>query len=200
VLLKRLVDQIHAQNHHGVEVQLYTDSIGGRENFYSLIGLIFEEMKDETFDYWIHLPDDVELRPDFFSRATSHFDTIRRYDPRSVTLNPLRLQSDYRRQWTDFVPRRLGQLWQTQQVDCCWIADRQLGDALEWRIDEVHPARFTYIEGDPVTGSGVGSQMSQRLHEQGYTMYGVSETLLSHGDHESLMNPEERKRNPLTTA
>jgi len=68
------------------------------------------------------------------------------------------------------------------------IAGRGLGEALDWQIYPPDPR---------LTSSGVGSHITRRLRAGGYQMYGVGATLLTHGDHESKMNPAERKLNPL---
>jgi len=78
--------------------------------------------------------------------------------------------------------------------DCCWVTGRELGNALGWKIYEI-----IKVEPRSYRSSGVGRQISRRLHAYGNTMYGVNETLLLHGDHESVMHPEERKTEPLIT-
>lgn len=49
------------------------------------------------------------------------------------------------------------------------------------------------------TSSGVGIQITQQLRRYNAKMYQPTPSLCHHGDHESVMHPEERKKNPLVT-
>ena len=52
---------------------------------------------------------------------------------------------------------------------------------------------------DPNLSSGVGQQISTKLHNKNKSMYHTKTSLVIHGDHESKMNFEERKNKPIIT-
>ena len=45
--------------------------------------------------------------------------------------------------------------------------------------------------------SGVARQLTRRFRKKGFNIYQVYHTMVHHGHEESLMNPEERKKNKL---
>jgi len=61
----------------------------------------------------------------------------------------------------------------------------------------MEPIKPTRWDTNPLLSSGVGWQMSLRLHNKGYGMYHTKESFVSHGDHESKMNKQERVKNKL---
>lgn len=218
-MLRRLLEQIERQGHDfrvivfddGSEcfdelvpwltewdwLELDTGEHCGRLHFWELMDNIFDVVQGRTFDYWFHMPDDVRLRPSFFGRGITYLNELRRLDDKTICLNPLRLGVSPRMQWTGVVPWPTmdGLAYKTQWNDCCWIAERNFGKALDWTINPIE-WDITYAD---KSSSRVGWQISTRLHEAGWSMYQVTSTLLDHGNHESKMNPEERKANPLTT-
>ena len=79
-------------------------------------------------------------------------------------------------------------------TDCGFFCNRQALERIGFKIDPVDPRRFKQ-RGD--ISSGVGQQLTLRFTRAGVKMYKPVKSLAYHGDHESLMNTEERKRNPL---
>ena len=62
----------------------------------------------------------------------------------------------------------------------------------------IEPIPLSRWNGNEHLGSGVGSRISNQLHDKGFKMYNVKEPLLEHlGNDCSLMNPEIRKDEPL---
>ena len=224
-MLNRLLDQIREQGEgYDLQVRVYDDGSdhpvehmppvelihhehGGRELFWEIVSGILMDAQELEYDYWVHLPDDVILRSGFlgstfFGEAIETWEGVKKADPKAVCLSPLKCKRWYHKQWTDFEPKlrtaHLGGgvnrlVWQIQWNDLCWIADRGIGEALDWRIDPID------WNTEPHTSSRVPAQISKRLHAAGHTMYGVGQTLLDYPPHVSLMNPEERELNPLTT-
>lgn len=159
----------------------------GKEHYWELIDLCMGYAGVHDWDYWLHLPDDVTISTEIFDKC------IALYQPGSV-LNPLKVKRKLPRgQFTNKRPRVMsnGLIW-TEWVDCCWFSDRHMGEALNWQIDPVDPGRWFL---DPTLGSGVGSQMSNRLEIARVPMFQVQKTLVFHGDHDSLMNP--KRKEPL---
>ncbi len=206
-MLARLLKQIEEQGKgYEVKVKVIDDNDPaldhcGREGFWQLISDALWFALGTNYDYWFHLPDDVTLRPDFFKTGIETWDGIRRADPLAVCLNPIKIKGPWQVQWVDFEPvlktAHMGKgwnrmVWRIGWNDCCWITDHSLGIALGWRIHET-------TTWGPGWSSGVGRQISQRLYNLGFSMYGVTETLLDHGDHPSVMHPEERERKPNLT-
>ena len=47
------------------------------------------------------------------------------------------------------------------------------------------------------SSSGIGKFLSQKMYEAKFNMYGISPSLIGHGDHESIQFGERRKQVPL---
>ena len=176
---------IHRYNNHG------------KKQYWQLVNHIFEHISKQNVDLFIYMPDDIKICSGFFRKVVSQWYGIS--DPKKIVLN---LGLDNRTQcWTGFerVKCRFGQteVFKTQWVDMLMLFERSFLEALDYRIQPISLSRW---QKDPNLSSGVGQQMSQRLHRLGFSLYQVSEYLISHGDHESMMNPEERKINPLIVA
>ena len=65
---------------------------------------------------------------------------------------------------------------------------------LNYNIEEISKTRWV---GNPNLSSGVGWQLSNRLHNLGKGMYHTKVTMVTHGNHESQMNKLERNKNKL---
>jgi glycosyltransferase involved in cell wall biosynthesis len=166
----------------------------GKKQYWQLVNHIFKFLSKQNFDLFIYMPDDIEICSGFFQKVVSQWYAIS--DPRKIVLN---LGLDNRTQcWTNFerVKCRFGEVevFKTQWVDMLMLFERSFLEALDYRIQPISLSRWSK---NPNLSSGVGQQVSQRLHGLGFSLYQVSEYLISHGNHESMMNPEERKINPL---
>ena len=201
-MLKRLLSHIDAQEtDHEVTVKVFEDPRGGKANYQHLINEVFEFVKSAgEFDYYIQLPDDVELSHGFVNITVSAFDAV------NTTINTgcLSIMLDEGRIgkpcWTKFQPEIINhfayKIHKTQWVDMIYICKRQFFEAINYKIDPIHPERW---QRDPLLSSGVGEQISKRLHGRGVDMYHLISSIAQHGDHESVMNTEERRRTPLTS-
>jgi len=78
-------------------------------------------------------------------------------------------------------------------VDGFFCCDRKALDAIGWGMEPVSPLRFV----NPNISSGVGQQLSKRFFRAGVPVYMPEKSMAFHGDHPSLMHPEERKKNKL---
>jgi hypothetical protein len=81
-------------------------------------------------------------------------------------------------------------------TDCGFFCNRMTLNILKFRIDPIMQERF---HADPLRSSGVGEQLTFRMRNAGVFMLRPNKSLAFHGDHTSIMHPEERKRNPLTS-
>lgn len=73
-------------------------------------------------------------------------------------------------------------------VDCGFFCNRSALDAIGYEFNEVKATKDS---------SGVGRELSKRFLKARVTMYKPVKSLAYHGDHESIMHPDERKKNPL---
>lgn len=78
--------------------------------------------------------------------------------------------------------------------DCNFITNRQTLAKIGFSIMPVFYSRWSSNEN---LSSGVGMRLSQAFYNHNVPMILPAQNYASHGDHESLMNPEERKINPL---
>jgi hypothetical protein len=84
-----------------------------------------------------------------------------------------------------------GKCWGSEQYfDCGGLTNRKTLQKIK-----VHPVSQDWI--NTRTSSGVGYQLTLQLRKIRATMITPAYSLCYHGDHESIMHPEERKKTPL---
>jgi hypothetical protein len=100
--------------------------------------------------------------------------------------------------WTRFWPQLVQfndkRFLQTQWVDMFFISEKKFFAQLEWSISPISPDRWNY---NPELSSGVGQQISIRLHQQKWNLYQSIDKLAEHIGHNSVMNPAIRQKEPL---
>lgn len=79
-------------------------------------------------------------------------------------------------------------------TDCCFFTNRKTLDKLGFFILEVPKERFALNKS---VSSGVGEQLTKRLNNDKTDIYLPHNSFAHHGDHESVMHKDERKKNPL---
>jgi hypothetical protein len=170
----------------------------GKKRYWKLVHRALSTMRSTNADYFYYLADDVQLVPNFFERSINLWDSIR--DRRKVSLHLLLDQREGQPCWTKYQPHIIntprGKVYKSQWVDMLMMFNRRFLEELEYRIDPVDPHRW---DDDPSLSSGVGLQISRRLHQKMDSMYLVTDSLLIHEDEPSVMNPEERKRTPIVS-
>jgi hypothetical protein len=181
-------DKRHLNN---IEVQRFNNH--GKKRYWSLVNNILDTLSAKKSDYYFYLGDDLEVKENFFYDAINSWESIS--DNNKISLN---LLIDSRtKSWTDFerVKRNFSgfDVYQTQWLDMIMIFDEKL---LSHRLNPIPISRW---KDRPLLSSGVGAQLSGRFHESGYGMYQVVSSLVYHGEHDSEMNPEERRINKLTS-
>lgn len=169
----------------------------GKKEAWKMMNAIFREIRDKGAlgGNVFFLDDDMRLCRDFFRRAFEAWASIQ--SPKKGTLHLLVDDSRQGRScWTGVEPAEYNDLVnKTQWVDGAFLCDREFFVALNWRVDPIDSRRWE----NPKVSTGVGEQISHRLHRRRIGMYEVKRSLVVHADVESRYNPNERKTNPLRT-
>jgi len=202
--LKKLVDSLSNQDFKG-EIVVFNDGSTrkydkvnarvfkfpynhGKQRYYELVNHLFRSRGNA--DYYIMIPDDIEVGKDFITHAVDKWNGID--DDKKICLN---LLADNRTEcWTKFKRQDKGDNWLTQWNDCSFIVEEKFFE--EVGNITISAKRWHY---NKMLGSGVGEFISNNLYGKNYNMYQVKTTLVRHGEHVSVMNPQARKENPLKT-
>jgi len=164
----------------------------GKKKFWKIIDTSLKLMKQIDAKYFIFLQDDVTIKENFFYDLKKKYEEIE--DPKKISLSFLSDNRVKSPNWTNYQPRVRGEVIKTQWIELHFICEKKLFEALEYKMEPIKPTRW---DTNPLLSSGVGWQMSLRLHNKGYGMYHTKESFVSHGDHESKMNKQERVKNKL---
>lgn len=164
----------------------------GKKKFWKIIDTGFKLLKQFDSKYYVFLQDDVSIKENFFTDLQKKYDEIE--DPKKISLSFLSDERVKSPNWTGYQPRVRGNVLKTQWIELHFICEKKLFEVLEHRMDPINPNRW---DSNPLLSSGVGWQMSLRLHNKGYGLYHTKESFVSHGNHESKMNKEERIKNKL---
>jgi hypothetical protein len=158
----------------------------GKNGYWRLVRRQLRDCEISDADYFIFLPDDIRLIRHAIPRA---LEIWHRLDA-PATLTLWRLGSlDGRANWTGRVPRPGPYATEIFHVDGNFLCQRPTLEALDYNL--LDPRKKNR------PSSGVGSQMSKRLHALRRHMYRVDESLVTNNDDGiSIMNPEERIINP----
>jgi hypothetical protein len=160
---------------------------GGKENFYKLWQFAFRKAQQSNDDFYMFMPSDF-----------SNIDLDRIYD----YYNQLRHEpfvcniiNDNRKScWGSYNPiKHNSELNRTFFTDCGFFCNRLALEKIDFHINEVHKSRFTRSN----ISSGVGQYLTYVLNKNNVRIYTPISSLAFHGEHESLMHPEERIKNPL---
>lgn len=201
---KNLIKLVNHINRQGSEVIVFDDCSNfdllnhyfvkfeqhyGKKLAYKKFQIIFQWLKTTEYDYYILIPDDIEINSKFINSSIKLFNSI---NTSNKLLNLLTDSRLYSQQWTDFEPIEHKNVLQTQWTDLCFICNKEAINSIY--IQDVHPNRWLNNEN---SGSGVGGNLSRWLNVNGTAMYHPYKSIVKHGKFESLMNPEERKQTPL---
>jgi glycosyltransferase involved in cell wall biosynthesis len=172
----------------------------GKKNYWKTTNELWKQARSKEFDYYIQLPDDVELQDQFISKAINSWNAIE--DAKKICLNlfldGVRLGKTC---WTNFWPQvyvfNEKIYLRTQWVDMFYICEKKFFEQLSWSIHAVDPRRWI---NNPELSSGVGQQISIRLHTKGWHLYQVKQSMAEHISVHSIMNPGIRKKEPMRSA
>ena len=164
----------------------------GKTKFWKIINTSFKIIKKINSKYYIFIQDDVEIKENFFIDLKKNFENIN--DSKKISLSFLSDDRTKTTNWTNYEPKIIGDVIKTQWIELHFICEKKLFDILQFKIEPINPNRWVK---NPNLSSGVGWQLSTRLHSLNYSMYHTKESFVSHGEHESKMNKLERTKNKL---
>ena len=152
---------------------------------------IFDILKLTNCEYYIFLPDDVEVCDDFINKAVKLWDGI--IDPRKMCLSFSHPDRCLKPNFTGIKAVDCGNVILSQWTDLMFICGKDFINEVE--IEEIPLDRWVNNE---LLGSGVGSQISNKLVDKGFNLYNIKEPLVIHkGNEDSKMNPVLRQNQPL---
>lgn len=170
----------------------------GKARAWELHNLMYDALQRDMRkgDLALFFDDDMRLCRRFFKRLLEAWKEVR--SPKTATLH---LMKDSSRQhatcWTGVRPEKVSPtIRKIQWVDGTFVASWQALAAIAWRLDPIPLSRW---EGFPGRSTGVGEQLSVRLHEKGMSLYQVEGSLVVHADVPSQYNASERRRTTLST-
>lgn len=164
----------------------------GKEGFYKLWDFALGQCEESADQFFMFMPDDWS-RIDFpeIERLQQTIEMIRGKHSAYVC----HITNDGRPpQWGAGAHSQFStDLEDVDWVDCGFFCNRAALDYIGYEMAIIPAARFKHKD----ISSGVGEQLTRRFRLAGVPMFRPYKALAFHGDHESVMHPEERKRNPL---
>ena len=161
----------------------------GKKMYWKLVNRMFKDVRHSDADYFFMLADDDILLKNFFSRVIKQWSAIT--NDKKICLIPY--IPKHRKGvpcWTKKEQLLINfggyQIWNCGFVDMRFICERKFFEALGFRINPIPLDRWRKR---PVSGSGVGQQISVRLVER-HNLYLCDEDLVYQVPHNSLMNPQ----------
>jgi FkbM family methyltransferase len=161
----------------------------GRVGHWHQVARELQDLYSSTADWFLFLPDDYQPVPHFFSRSLALWPTL----TPPAALNLAHWRERAAGCWTGMRPRGNGQTIEIGWVDGLYLCRRDLLEKLKFTVRQVED---WWLEEH--TGSGVGSQISKRLHERRAHMYRPERSLAIHQPVPSRMHPELRERETHT--
>ena len=160
---------------------------GGKKEFWRKWFVAFELAKASDDDFFLFMPNDfLDLDLDLVQKLH------KKYKNKPYLCNII----NDGREWcwiqkpAEPVDQYVRKVYFT---DCGFFCNREALERIEFTIDPVNPKRFKYRD----ISSGVGQQLTFKFNRNGVKMYLPIKSLAKHGDHESTMHGEERKKTPL---
>lgn len=142
-------------------------------------------------DWFLFLPDDVS---DINLTAIIEL-TDQGWDNSLMALNLLNTGDLYR--WGKATTGQLDiTISDNNWRECCYVDGCILTNRLTLECCEIHEVGSNWFD-RPDKSSGVGHQMTMTLRKLGAIMMRPDNSLCFHGDHESKMHKEHRKKTPL---
>lgn len=162
----------------------------GKHFLWKKMQLIFDYCLKSDYDYFIFIGDDLLPEHGWIDELISTWKSI--HDDSKISLSFLTDKRTQQANWTGVPPTELDNVILTHWNDLCFFCERRFIHSIV--IIPVNPDRWFK---NPLASSGVGSQISWHFYKMGLTQYHTKKSLVTHLGHESKMNPEERKINPL---
>ena len=169
---------------------IYAKKNHGKQEYWEWINVALDRLKDTKGDV-LFIADDITVKPGGIEYAQSLLDGIRGHG-----LVAINLLKDNRIQCWTKTRRKVynNNLYTSGFVDGCFICDRQVLELIDYKINQIHKSRWAR---NPNLGSGVWQQFTSRCEAFGVRFFQDRSGAFKHGNHESKMNAEIRKREPL---
>jgi len=165
----------------------------GLKKLWSVINDTFKICKQVSADYYFYLQDDVRLKENFFDESLRIFNKIN--DEKKISLGTLMVESQRNQpKWTSVQPIEFDEYYKTQWVELFFVCKYNFFEVLNFEMIPIDKNRWALNEN---LSSGVGEQLSRRLHNMGLGLYHTINSLVTHGSHESVILPELRKKQKL---
>lgn len=166
----------------------YQFNHGGKPKFWRMWDYALRMLKDDNSDIFIFTPSDI---------SNINIDNIiERHNQFKHNAYAYNLINDGRKNcWNMIKPFKVDE--HTLMVgftDCGFFCNKNLLNRIGYYVNEINPYRFIH---NTSISSGVGQQLTFRMLKAKCLLYTPIQSLVYHGNHESLMHPEERKTNPL---
>ena len=186
-MLASVIDTLHAV---GIVPIVFEDGVThphrGKEGYWQTWDEILKDCEKHEADLYLFIPDDV-LDFDVDRMKEIH---LRFNEPYICNL----INDGRHESWVVFQRQQpKNGLEQVGFTDCGFFCNREALSKTKWRIKQPPASRWN----NPNMSSGVGMQLTHAFTNAKVKMYKPVKSLGYHGDHESEMNPNERKKNPL---
>ena len=204
LLLRQIINHLQKEaDFYDLRFFIVDDSVtgNGKQGYWKTINVLWSMVKGLHFDFYLHLQDDIELKKSFIRRAIAAWQNID--DPKKICLNLILDEHRFgNARWTNFWAQlsdfKGKRYLKSQWIDMViFICAKQFFEKLEWKINPINPARWI---NNPELSSGVGQQISIRLHQAGWHLYQIRENICDHINDNSIMHPEVRKKEPLKSS
>jgi len=173
------------------------DQNHGKKGFWEVITKVFDDVSGcDGNDMLVAVPNDIRISTMFFERILASWNSIS--DRKKACLN---IQAEEYRdkvaQWTNFEPKRHNRLtWKTQWNDGWLACPVKVLAAIGFKIKKPPESRWE----KPHISSGVWQWFSCELHNKGFGLYRVHESLTVHVLAPSSMHGNLRKKEPIKCA
>ncbi|MEL6719076.1 MAG: glycosyltransferase family 2 protein [Bacteroidota bacterium] len=199
-LLEKTLEGIEKEaSDYDIDYFIFDDEIAqnGKKKYWKTITTLWQKIKGKSYDYYLQLPDDFKLKPNFIKKSIEAWEEIK--DERKICLNIFCDESRIgKTNWTNFYPQihyfSGSRYFKTQWTDMAHICEQPFFEQLDWHIEAISEKRWISNQN---LSSGVGCQISTRLHKSNWNIYQVTDSLAEHLGDKSMMNPKERKVTPL---
>lgn len=161
-------------------IYTYNEQNYGKFFYHKSLNAHYGELKKYTFNYYIHLPDDILLVPKFIKRAKYNWNNIA--DPKKISLNLLLdAPREHTSCWTDMVAELTTfdnefKVYHSGWMDMMFITDIRFFRAINYNISLTVAEQNIRQASNPHLSSGVGAWISTKLHPK-YNLYKVVDSL-----------------------
>lgn len=155
----------------------------GKYYFWLLHQKMYSELRDEKFDYFIQLPDDVRLIKNFNHEAINHFIGSGAEVLNILNSDGLRIKMKEQQIKTTRINGYM--YWHKHWMDGCFVSDRRFFEIMNFTCPPVNGSWF--VNRGPWASSGVGTAITRNFPG---TIKVADKPLVVHGNHKSVMNPD----------